>query len=113
MKETLVGAILKLKCPRCREGKVYAGLFRMNPVCPVCGLKFEREPGYFLGAMYLNYGMGGVVLIGWILGLVLFTSLPFFWDVASAAALLVLLTPLIFRYSRVIFMNIDRNAFPD
>lgn len=23
--------------------------------CPVCGLKFEREQGYFLGAMYVSY----------------------------------------------------------
>ena len=27
----------------------------MHERCPVCGLKFEREPGYFLGAMYFSY----------------------------------------------------------
>ena len=26
--------------------------------CEVCNLKFEREPGYFLGAMYISYGLG-------------------------------------------------------
>ena len=26
--------------------------------CPACGLKFEREQGYFLGAMYIGYGLG-------------------------------------------------------
>ena len=25
--------------------------------CPVCGLKFEREQGYFLGAMYVSYAL--------------------------------------------------------
>ena len=26
----------------------------------MCGLKFEREPGYFLGALYISYGLGVV-----------------------------------------------------
>ncbi len=26
--------------------------------CLFCNLKFEREPGYFLGAMYIGYGLG-------------------------------------------------------
>ena len=29
---------------------------RMNADCPVCGLHFEREEGYFVGAMYASYG---------------------------------------------------------
>ena len=24
----------------------------------MCGLKFEREDGYFLGAMYISYALG-------------------------------------------------------
>jgi hypothetical protein len=32
--------------------------------CPACGLKFEREDGYFLGAMYIGYGLGiGVIAV--------------------------------------------------
>lgn len=27
----------------------------MNPRCGHCGLKYEREPGYFLGSIYVNY----------------------------------------------------------
>jgi len=29
----------------------------MNEHCPHCGLRFEREQGYFLGAMYISYGL--------------------------------------------------------
>jgi len=29
----------------------------MHERCPACGLRFEREPGYFTGAMYLSYGV--------------------------------------------------------
>ena len=47
---------LKLLCPQCGEGKLFSGLIRMNETCSHCGLKFEREPGYFLGSTYINYG---------------------------------------------------------
>ena len=30
----------------------------MHERCRACGLKFEREDGYFLGAMYIGYGLG-------------------------------------------------------
>ena len=41
----------------------------MSKRCPACGLKFEREPGYFFGAMYVSYFLsvgilGGLVILG-------------------------------------------------
>ena len=47
------------RCPNCggqhlfKEGK----LFELNAGCPDCGLKFEKDEGFFLGAMSLNYGV--------------------------------------------------------
>tara|TARA_R110001599_G_scaffold63492_4_gene176791 strand:- start:6199 stop:6492 length:294 start_codon:yes stop_codon:yes gene_type:complete len=29
----------------------------MNDNCPHCNYKFEREPGYFYGAMFMSYGI--------------------------------------------------------
>ena len=46
----------RLKCPRCGGGSVFVGFFKMHPECPQCRLKFEREQGFFVGAIYLNYG---------------------------------------------------------
>ena len=42
----------------------------MYESCPVCGLKYEREPGYFLGAMYFSYMLSippglAIVLLLW------------------------------------------------
>lgn len=34
----------------------------MNDRCPCCGLLINREPGYFLGAMYISYGLGIAVI---------------------------------------------------
>ncbi len=54
--------ILQQLCPRCRAGKIFhksVWLFPgMYERCPACGLKYEREDGYFLGAMYIGYGLG-------------------------------------------------------
>jgi hypothetical protein len=46
----------------------------MQERCPNCGLKFEREQGYFLGAMYISYGLALITIIA--LGLLLWASTP-------------------------------------
>src|SRR4029453_4883627 len=42
-------------CPRCRGARIFRGPFGMTETCPACGLRFERESGYFTGAMYVSY----------------------------------------------------------
>lgn len=57
--------ILSNECPHCHQGKVFNeksiffkfGFPKMNAHCSHCDFKFEKEPGYFFGAMYLNYGL--------------------------------------------------------
>jgi uncharacterized protein (DUF983 family) len=51
---------LRLRCPWCGEGEMFRGLLATNERCRGCGLRFEREPGYFLGSIYLNYGVAVV-----------------------------------------------------
>ncbi len=47
--------MVKGTCPQCRQKMFTHAVtnlahFRdMHENCPVCGLKFEREPGFFLG----------------------------------------------------------------
>lgn len=50
-----LGRALRLRCPRCGVGRLYAKPFRMFDTCRHCGLRFEREQGYFVGAIYINY----------------------------------------------------------
>src|SRR6266568_7752907 len=58
-----LAAMLRQRCPRCFAGKVYRGLLDMNETCPVCGLRFEREEGYFTGAMYVSYLLSLVLVL--------------------------------------------------
>jgi uncharacterized protein (DUF983 family) len=50
---TLAGRALALRCPRCGAGGAVRGLV-MAEVCRGCGLRFEREPGYWIGAMIID-----------------------------------------------------------
>lgn len=93
---------------------MFAGVFRMNPRCPRCGHEFEREPGFFQGAMYVSYGLGMVVFT--VLALVADATLtPRIGVVAAmivAAVAYMPLVPVLFRYSRVIWAHINVGTIP-
>ena len=47
------------RCPNCGGRTLFkAGkLFELNEACPACGLKYEKDEGFYLGAMSLNYAL--------------------------------------------------------
>ena len=85
----------------------------MHPSCPVCGLKFEREAGYFLGAMYISYGIGliAIVLIGLVLWLI--TRWPLMKVTLWAMVLFLPMAPSITLFSRVLWIYLDQAIDPD
>lgn len=100
-------------CPRCRQGKIFKtplyapfGFGEMNELCPHCGLRFEVEPGYFIGAMYVSYAFsGGLALI---LGFSLFYLFndPPGWVYAVVVSIgVILIAAINFRLSRVIWLH--------
>lgn len=85
----------------------------MNPRCPECGLVFEREPGYFLGAMYISYGMASAILVtGLLIFHVFLPGLDLGWVVLICAACFLPFVPMTARYARVIWIYFDRWAWP-
>lgn len=78
----------------------------MHTRCPRCGLLFEREPGYFTGAMVVSYSIATVVYGA--LVVLLWTLLPLEWALLAAAGLFLVTVPAIWRSSRVIWMHLDR-----
>jgi hypothetical protein len=83
----------------------------MNPICPVCGLHFERETGYFLNAMFAAYALGFLLLIPSAIWLYFQgVSLGIFSAVVIGEV--VVLWPLIFRYSRIIWLHVDQVLDP-
>jgi uncharacterized protein (DUF983 family) len=109
-------AMLRLRCPRCLTGRVYRGLMTMNERCPVCDYMFERESGYFTGAMYASYLLALPIVFGIFLILWAFstkTLLAVEIMVLVTAVLYLPLVPIVFRYSRVLWMYFDWRYGPD
>ena len=44
----------RLRCPACGRRSVFQSPFRVRPECPACGTVFQREEGFFVGAIMLN-----------------------------------------------------------
>jgi uncharacterized protein (DUF983 family) len=108
-----LAAMVRQRCPRCFRGRMFRGSFAMNDPCPECGLVFQREEGYFLAAMYVSYALS-VVLIGAAYWAVV-TWLPGIGIVPTMLLTLLLylpFVPAVFRYSRVIWIYLDRTFFP-
>jgi uncharacterized protein (DUF983 family) len=103
---------LRLRCPRCGEAPLFTGLVRMRPRCPVCGLQFERETGYFIGAIYINYGLTvGLAVAGYFL-LEAWLAPSTAWQVVIWGAFAVLFPLWSFRYSKAIWLALDHFVDP-
>jgi len=56
---------LRNRCPNCGGATLFreGSLFEVNKACSACGLVFERDEGFFIGSMSLNYGVTLVLLV--------------------------------------------------
>ena len=81
--------------------------------CAECGLKFEREQGYFLGAMYIGYGLGigAIALLAVLVWEV--TGWPLMKSVVGGIVLFVPLAPVLTWMSRVLWIWMDQGIDPD
>ncbi len=78
---TLLRRAARKRCPRCGVGRVMATWGRHRTHCDSCGFKFEREPGYFVGAMVINTA----VTIGLMMGSLALGAVVFWPDVPWVA----------------------------
>jgi len=104
-------AIARQRCPVCLRGRVFRSLLGMHRECPACAVVYEREHGYFLNSMFIAYAAGFLVLVPSAVLLAL-RNVP----VGLFSVVIILETivvwPLIFRYSRVLWMHIDQMLDP-
>jgi uncharacterized protein (DUF983 family) len=95
---------LRLKCPRCRAGSLYEKPFRMRFACAHCGLKFEREQGYFVGAMYINYAATVLIAVSGFFILDIFADITINQQLALWIPFTVIFPPLFFHHSRSLWL---------
>lgn len=84
----------------------------MYPSCDRCGLKFQREPGYFLGSIYFNYGLTALlVTVAYFVGYFGTSLAPAYllWGLTAFC----LFFPLwFFRYARSLWLGWDHYFDP-
>jgi uncharacterized protein (DUF983 family) len=109
--KTYLTALLQGKCPHCREGNIFtypvskiSKFNMMNPVCNYCGIRLEPEPGFYQGAMYVGYGftIGFMILISSILYLL--GDFSEWTYVLAVIGFMILVIPLNYRYSRILYL---------
>ena len=112
-KGSKLNSILTGSCPKCQNESMYLDknmlhltkILKMNENCSHCGLKYQIEPSFFYGAMYVSYGLNVAIgIAAFIISYVLFhASLKITF--ISIITVLILSFPLVLRLSRNIYIN--------
>ncbi len=102
-----LGRAIRLRCPRCGETPLFRGWFRMADSCALCGLRFERAQGYFVGAIYVNYGVTVILAVGGFFLLWAGLGLSTGAQLAVLVPVVVLFPLWFFRYSRSLWLAIE------
>lgn len=101
------------KCSRCHQGDVFESknpynlskLFHMHKNCSNCGLKFEKEPSFFYGALYVSYAISS----GWFIIFFFLDKYVLHLDTLLFAIgitlFIIVVAPLTLRWSRLIWLN--------
>lgn len=77
----------------------------MPEKCSVCAQKYWPEPGFYYGAMYVSYALTIALSVSVFVAMIVLWHFDVLWYLGLNAALILLLFPLIFRYSRAIWFN--------
>ena len=113
-----IWAVLTNHCPHCREGKLFTkdnaydfkDNLKMHENCPVCKQPTEIEVGFYYGTSYVSYLItvvlsGFTFILWWIfIGLSVDDNRIFYW-LGINTALVLLLQPLLMRFSRTLWLS--------
>lgn len=101
------------KCSRCHKGDVFVSknpynlskMFNLHETCSHCELKYESEPSFFYGALYVSYAISS----GWFMIWYFLEYQVLNWDtlpfVVFIMSFIVVVAPLTLRWSRLIWLN--------
>lgn len=113
MLKNIIFSTTKNKCPQCHNGYVFISnnvfdlkkFDKMNEKCSHCDLKFEKEAGFFYGAMFVSYAlMVAWFIITWLLNTFILKLNTYSYLVFVFLTILLLMT-ITFRTSRLIWIS--------
>jgi uncharacterized protein (DUF983 family) len=113
-KGSKLNSILTGSCPRCHTESMYVDknplhfskILDMHKKCSHCDLKYEIEPSFFYGAMYVSYGLNVALSIAtFVVSYLIFeTSLKVSFIAIVIANIVAF--PFVIRWARNIYINI-------
>jgi uncharacterized protein (DUF983 family) len=104
---------LGLRCPRCGRAPLFRGWFTMNVVCAVCDLRFERAQGYWVGAIYVNYGVTVLIAVAGCFLLWRYADLSPVGQLLFWVPFVVVFPLWFFRYSRSLWLGLEYGLNPE
>ena len=106
-RNVLLARAVRLKCPQCGESKLFHHWVLMYPKCEHCGLTYEREPGYFLGSIYVNYGLTALTSTVAYIVFHFIMGYPNWWVMPPLVAFCILFPILFFPFARAYWLAMD------
>jgi len=101
-------------CPKCHQESMYVNknpyilseVIKMREKCSHCNTKYQIEPSFFYGSMYVSYAVGiAFAVAAFIISYNIFESTLTIAFIVIAATLIGF-TPIIMRLSRNIWINL-------
>lgn len=98
------------RCARCGSGKLFRNYLSMVPDCPRCGLHFEREQGYWAGALAINIiSVGGLFAVSFLIAMILTVpDVPVPLMLAIFVPMMALGPIVWYPFSKTIWVAVDR-----
>ncbi len=106
-------SIFRHKCPRCQEGDFFVShpynlskAGDLHESCSNCGLKYEAEPGFYYGAMYVAYALTVALFVTiWVSFILFLPSFSVGWQIGSIIFFTLILGPYLYAMSKIIWAN--------
>lgn len=112
-KGSKLNSIITGSCPKCQNESMYldknplhlGSVLKMHEKCSHCGLRYQIEPSFFFGAMYVSYGLNVAVgIAAFIISYLIFSS-SLKTSFIAIIVTLIILFPILLRLSRNIYIN--------
>jgi len=112
-KGSKLNSILTGSCPKCQNESMYEDknplhltkVLKMNENCSHCGFKYQIEPSFFYGAMYVSYGLNVAVGIAAFIVSFVFFGATIEQSFIAIILTLVVLFPFVLRLARNLYIN--------
>lgn len=112
-KGTKLYSVFKGKCPQCHEGDFFVShaydleyIGDIRETCSECGLKYEKEPGFYYGAMYVAYALGVATFVTlWVSMNLFFDNISSGWQIGIIIFAILAIGPYLFSLSKIIWAN--------